>query len=171
MSKLRQRLLPLVAAPLLATGCYNYVPVATTPEPGHPVKAEVNDEGAGLLTSQLGPGVTEVEGLLLNSDAQQVSILVQSYMTRRQGMLAGSGEAVRLEPRHILVLKEKRLERTRSVLLGVALAATAYLAIEVFGPDRKIFDNETPEDPGPPTLRSPLNSGLRIPLTRLYRVP
>jgi hypothetical protein len=152
-------------------GCYNFVPVATSPLPGHAVRAQVNDEGAGLLTSQLGPGVMELEGLLLNADTQQVSILVQSYVTRRQGTLAASGEAVRLESRHILVLKEKRLERTRSLLLAAALGATTYLAIEVFGPDRRLFEDETPEDPGAPTFRSPRTAGLKIPLPSVFRAP
>jgi hypothetical protein len=167
MVKARQLLL-LPALTACAAGCYSYVPVANSPAPGHAVKASVNDEGAGLLTAQLGPGVLELEGLLLNADTQQVSILVQSYVTRRQGVLNASGEAVRLEPRHIVVMKEKRLERTRSVLLAAALGASAILAIEVFGPDGILFEDENTEDPGPPTFRGGVNLGLRIPFRALF---
>jgi hypothetical protein len=154
---------------VLAAGCYNYSPVATTPQPGHSVRAEISDRGSGSLTAQLGPGVTQLEGLLLNADTQGVSILVQSYVTRHQGTLAGTGEAVRLQPDQIRVLEEKRLNRPRSFLLAAALAATAVLAIEVFGPDGLIFADEENEDPGPPTLRAP--RGLRIPLRAMIRMP
>jgi hypothetical protein len=70
-----------------------------------------------------------------------------------------------------VVLKEKRLQRSRSLLLAAALGATAYLAIEVFGPDRRLFEDEETEDPGPPTFRSPRPAGLKIPLGVLHRAP
>ncbi|MEX2283623.1 MAG: hypothetical protein WEE89_14155 [Gemmatimonadota bacterium] len=153
----------LLASILFTPGCYNYVTTTSVPPAGRDVRAEIRDEGAALLTPQLGPGVLEVEGLLLSADSRGVSILVSSYITRRQGMLGG-GDAVLLQPEHIGVLKEKRLDRFRSVLLGLSLAATTLLAIEVFGPDRRILENEKPDDPGPPAVRSGRPIGVRVPL-------
>ena len=157
------RQLTLLTAILFTPGCYNYVTTTSVPLPGRDVRAEIRDEGAARLTPQLGPGVLEVEGLLLSADSVGLSIMVSSYVTRRQGMLGG-GDAVQLHPEHIGVLKVKRLDRFRSVLFGLSVAATTLLAIEVFGPDRRILENEKPDDPGPPAVRSGRPVGLRVPL-------
>jgi hypothetical protein len=159
----------LALAVVLPVGaCYRYVPAHGIPEAGRPVRIELREEGAVWLRPQLGPDVTELDGVLLQADSQQLSILLQSYVSRRNGVLS-SDDAVRLTPRHFIAMREKRLDRVRSILLGAAVTAGALLAIEVFGPDRTVFEDVGPEDPGPPKWRPPPAVGLRIPLP--WRLP
>jgi hypothetical protein len=135
---------------LLATGCYSYMPVSLgAAEPGAMVRAEVTDQAATSLTSQLGPGVFQVHGMLLNRDATSVSILVDSYQTRRSGELSGMSDPIRLPYDQIAHAEQKRLSKGRSILLGIAFLGGAYAMATIFVGDERVLEPTDPTDPGP----------------------
>lgn len=149
---------------LMASGCYRYVPVQASPEPGRVVRANVTQAGAEALAPRLGPGVLELDGLLLGQEDQELAILVETYMTRQQGALSGNNEAIRLPWAQIAGVSEKRLDLARSTLFGAALVGGVVAAIAVFGQDERVLEPDDPEDPGSPQRRGlPLDLGpLRL---------
>jgi hypothetical protein len=134
--------------PVVAGACYRYVP-AVTPEPGRLIRAELNDQGSTAITSTLGPGVREIDGLLLATEGQELSVLLDSYVTRLQGTLSGGNQPIRLPTGHVTMMLERRVDPVRSVILGVALASGAFTMVKLFGPGGLVFSDEEEEDPGP----------------------
>jgi hypothetical protein len=159
----------LLLAFLTLFGCYSYVPVDFgISEQGHNVRAELNAEGEQALTNQLGPGIHEIQGMVLGQEGESLSILIQSARSTRLGIIPGGNEAIRLGPMHVNRFYEKRLSRGRSIILGaVVVAGLAFLTSELGSEDR-VLGPENPGDPGDPELRGhprfPI--GLIVPVGR-----
>lgn len=144
-----------VLLPLIAGGCYRYVP-ATSPEAGRLIRAELNEQGAAAVTSRLGPGVLELDGLLLSNEGQELSVLVESYVTRLQGTLSAGNEPIRVPVGHVNTVLERRIDTTRSVLFGVAFAGAAFATFKLFGPGGIVFRDPDDEEEGPVQLVVPI---------------
>ena len=171
---MRLRAIVCLLAGGMVGGCYRYVPAGPEPQPGRVIKAELNEAGASALTSKLGPGVTALDGLLLAREGDQLSILVESYITQRQGLLTGGNEALSVSLTHISTLQEKRPDKLRSVALGALLLGGAIAAFQIFGPEERLFEDEEEEDPGPPSIRRRGFKILSVPLNAVFggaRVP
>lgn len=150
---------------LAAAGCYTWVPVQSPPEPGRSVRASVTQAGAEALRPRLGPGVLEVDGLLLERRDDQLSILLQEYVTRQAGTLSGNNEPIQLSWPQVDGVHERRIDVVRSGLFGAALVGGVVAAISIFGQEERVFETEVPDDPGAPQRRAPALD-LRL-LTRL----
>jgi hypothetical protein len=138
-------------APLIAAGCYTYVP-AESPEPGRQIRASVSEQAAAAVTDRLGPGVLEIDGLVLSNENDELSVLIESYLTRRQGLLSGGGEAIRFPRSQLSAVEERRIDGLKSVLLGVAVAGGAATLFTIFGPGGRIYEDKDEPDPGPQDL-------------------
>lgn len=151
------------------SGCYSYLPVdPAVPTSGQIVRADINDDAAARLTSQLGPGVTEIQGMVLRQEDQALSVLVQAYTTFRAGELTGFNEPVLLPYPEIRGLTLKTFSKKRSVLFGAAFAGAALLTATAFGGLDKFFDTQEPDTVGQPEMRRGQrlgrpSIGIRIP--------
>jgi len=151
----------LVPVVWLLAGCYSYVPVQPgTPGPGSFVRVEVNDQGASKLTSVLGPGVLQLNGLVLAQEDQTISMLVNTYQTTRNAELTGINDPVRLSIEQIRHVEQKQMSRARSLLLGAAVLGGGLALTHIFAGDDRVLEPEDPDDPGP-IQRRPLPRGGR----------
>jgi hypothetical protein len=141
--------------PVLTGACYRYVP-AQSPEPGRLIRASLNEQGAAAVTPRLGPGVLELDGLLLANEEQELSVLVESYITRMQGTLSAGNEPVRLPHTHFSTVLEREIDPVRSALFGTALVAGAVAMVQVFGPGGIVFRDEDPPDDPPVEIVVPV---------------
>jgi hypothetical protein len=146
--------LAILFAGAALAGCYAYVPVRVDePEPGAQVRADVTTQAASKLTSTLGPGVTQLRGMVIERDPSQMSLILDSYSTARSGSLAGTGEPVHVAIDGIRNLETKRLSRGRSVLLGIAFVGGAVALTNLLTGEGRVLDDQVDEDPGPTQRR------------------
>jgi hypothetical protein len=134
------------------------------PAPGSNIRAQLTDQGSAGVTSTLGPGVTEIGGLLLERDESVMSVLVAYYVNRRQGEVSGDNAPIRLPLDQIAEVKQKRLSRGRSVLLGAAFVGGALIVGRIVTSDDRVFEPQDPDDPGPIGIVAP---AVRWPWLRL----
>lgn len=159
----------LMAAGLLAGGCYEYVPVPPAmPIAGQFVRTGISEQAASRLTSVLGPGVTQVHGMVLRQEPEAISILVDTYVTARSGELNAGNEPVLLQYPEIRDLSLKQISKKKSVLFGAAFIGGAVLTAAVFTDLGRVFSgqdgdgNPQPEMRAGSRLGAPI--GIRIPI-------
>jgi hypothetical protein len=158
----RSSLAPL--AFVWASACYVYQPVPpTAPEPGADIRAEIDEQASAQLVPVLGPGVTRINGLVLERDMGVMSVLVSSYFSTRAGDLLSANEPVRIGLGNFRSLEQKQFSRGRSILLGAAFVGGAFLVMEVTGLNRRLFETDEDPPPGPTDYRVPSRwTGLRV---------
>ena len=120
-------------------GCYTYVPVSTSPI-GSTVSVEVTDRGRVALAESVGPGVRRLSGQVMQSSDSTVNLAVSSVQFLDVGApVKWAGEPVAVSRDHVVVLREKRLSRTRSFLAAglftAAGVAMSMIAVRGFGGD------------------------------------
>jgi hypothetical protein len=141
----------LVAMALNAAACYVDKPLATTPAPGQQVSLMVSDQGRVALGPQLGAGVNVVEGRLTAVEGDTYLVNVSRVRPISGPVTNWSGEQVRIDRSHIAVFQERKLSRTRSLLVaGIVVAGVGVFAatrsLLGLGEDDPI---PNPPDPGP----------------------
>lgn len=157
----RSLILCALAANVVA-GCYTYVPVEfSTPEPGRDVRADMTEAGARALVPRFGPGVQELQGMALSARQDSISVLVNAIQTR-QGTMAVDGQPIRLAPPDVTRVYERRLSRTRSVLLGAGLLAAAVVLVEGFANAGRQLETDDVDPITPPAVRMPTNGGFGL---------
>ncbi len=123
---------------LALMGCYTLKPVSgVEPKPGSKLAFDVNDAGRVALGGSMGPEISQVEGVLLEKDAQGYLLSVSNVRLLRGGEQVWSGEKVRLANQYLGTAYERRFSVGRSVGLGVVgiggfaaiLATTSLLGI------------------------------------------
>ena len=135
----------LVAAlHLLCTACFAYTPVQTTPQPGAQVALEVTDEGRVALSEKIGPGVVRLEGTLAGVDGE--ALLVDASAVRQvRGYISDlGGVRVRLPQQYVARMDERRLSRSRTLIVigGVVAIVAGFFAVKLSG-------KSTPSDEEP----------------------
>jgi hypothetical protein len=160
----------IAAAMGLLTGCYTLQPVRGTPEPGTQLAFDVNDAGRVALGGSVGPEISQIEGRLIQRDNGEYLLGVTSVAMLRGGVQVWKGEQVRIKPEYVGNVYTRQLDKTRSALLGVALAAGTALVVtsaaNLLGssddtPDRTPHDTAAARR-SPGTYKIPIWS-LRIP--------
>ena len=117
-------------APVLCVlcACYESVPIELAKvQPGTKIRISLTDAGADSLARYLGPGVETIDGKLISTDDRGVSLSVSQVAMRSGQDQFWKGETV-LIPRYSLsTVQARRINKTKSVLLGgafvVALAS------------------------------------------------
>jgi len=147
----------LAPLPILwASACYVYLPVPpTSPEPGADIRAEIDDQASAELIPVLGPGVTRINGMVLERANGAMSVLVSSYFSARAGDVLSANEPVRIGLDNFRSIEQKQLSKGRSILLGAAFIGGAFLVMEVTGLNRRLFETDEKEPPGPTAYRVP----------------
>jgi hypothetical protein len=123
------------------TGCFHYVPVASGEMPhGIEVSVAVTDAGRVALSEQVGPGVRQIGGqVMATTDSSLVlSVRTVDYFDQN-GPIRWAGERLDLSRQFVGEIRERRLSRTRSLVMAglaaIAAVAATKLAITGFGGD------------------------------------
>lgn len=119
----------------------------TAPEPGTRVALDITDVGRVELGGQVGPGVAQIEGLLIGREDGDYVLNVRAIKLLRGDTQVWNGERLRVRPEHVATVYERRLSAGRSVTLGVVAIGgfTAFLLSR----DLLGLGREQSPDPGP----------------------
>jgi hypothetical protein len=141
-----------VAAGLLVlTACYTQVPLeAPAPAPAARIIASLTDTGTVVMANTVGPGASEIEGIVTSADATTWSLNLLRVDHLGGTSVAWNREVVSF-PRYALTRPQvKRLDKTRS------WGAAALIAVGAFAATR-LFSHAGSDDPGPPPPPPPAN--------------
>jgi len=121
------------AVPALA-GCYTQRPLtATIPSVGTDVVALLTDSGTVAMGNLLGPGVTEVEGVVAEADANSWRLLMTRVDQRGGISTLWNREPVTFPRYAITGVTVRRLDKKRSWIAAGVMTATALIAARAFG--------------------------------------
>jgi len=122
------RVAPLGVAALLATGCYSYTPIASTPAPSIELAVDLTDRGRVHAAPDIGSAVTRVEGSLIDVNDTAYVLAVRSVMGVSGGRTRWGGERVALPRDYVARTFERRFSRSRTTLVvtGVIAAVGAF---------------------------------------------
>lgn len=112
----------ITALGVLLVGCYTLQPISgTVPAPGTKVALDVNDAGRVALGGTMGPEIAQIEGLLIDRNAEDYVIAVSAVRLLRGGEQVWNGEQVRVSSEHVSSTYERRFSRERSIVLGATV--------------------------------------------------
>lgn len=118
----------LLLVPLIA-GCYTYKPLPSTgPATGTRVSAELTDQGSIDMSSQLGPGVTQVQGEVLPSDSTSLRLAILTTANNRGIESDWQREQVAIPVNALGRLEQRKLSYGQTALAG-GLAITGLYAM------------------------------------------
>jgi hypothetical protein len=132
------RRLAAVAICFLVVGCYTMQPISgVTPPVGQVIALDINDAGRTALGGSMGPEIIQVEGRLISRDSSEYLVGVTAVRLLRGGEQVWRGENVRIKSEHVTSLYERRISKSRSLVLGAiatgAIALIATQALDVSG--------------------------------------
>lgn len=121
-------------AVLLLTACYSLDPLqAPAPPPAARIIATLTDTGTVVMANTVGPGASEIEGIVTSADANTWNLNLVRVEHRGGTSVNWNREPVTF-PRYALTNPTvKRLDKTRSWMAGALIAAGAFVATRLFG--------------------------------------
>jgi hypothetical protein len=131
------------------SGCYTFIPVASSPSPGARLVLGLNDQGRVTLGQSVGPSAQAIEGTLeiKNDSAYVISVNSVSYFNG--GTNVWSGEPLTVPTSVVEDAKERRFSPSKTALaVGVGVAAVLSFILT-----RSLFGSSSPDktpNPGPP---------------------
>lgn len=139
------------AGVLFLTACYTQVPLeAPAPAPAARIIASLTDTGTVVMANTVGPGASEIEGIVTSADANTWSLNLLRVDHRGGTSVTWNREVVSF-PRYALTRPEvKRLDKTRSWGAAALIAASAFVAT-------RLFSHGGSDDPGTPPPPPPAN--------------
>jgi hypothetical protein len=112
---------------LTLTACYTQRPLGTIPAPATRIVATMTEAGAVAMTKAIGPGSTEVEGVVVSVDADSWTLEMLRVDHRGRNSVTWNREHI-IFPRDALAnVAERALDKKRSWLAVGAIAASAVL--------------------------------------------
>ncbi|HXM38743.1 MAG TPA: hypothetical protein VN908_08835 [Gemmatimonadales bacterium] len=135
-------------APLLAA-CYTQRPLTTPlPAPATRIVAQLTDSGVVAMSTMIGAGAVEVEGVIAAADATAWDVQLLRVDYRGGASVLWNREQVRF-PRYALTgATERRFDKRKSWLTAGVITVSAFLAARLFG----VFglgDNPATQPPPP----------------------
>jgi hypothetical protein len=127
------------AALMLQVGCYSYLPLQTSvPAAGKRIAVVLNDRGRVQVGDRLGPSVDKVDGLLVEGDANSVTLEVYRTLDVRGAAATWTGERVRVPRDGITGYQERQFNRRRTILVtaavvGAIAASLLLVNFDLFG--------------------------------------
>lgn len=111
----------VVAAVLVSMGCYTVKPITGQGAAlGTTVALGISDAGRVSLGGQMGPGIREVEGRLLEKDSANYVLAVAQVRLLNGGEQVWSGERIRIRTEDVTTVNEKKFSRGKTALIGAA---------------------------------------------------
>lgn len=121
---MRIRALSFCLLPVIAAGCYTYRPLATLePVPPARVALDLSDQGRVGAGPNIGSAVARVEGALVGTSDSAYTVRVASVTDLRGTQSHWTGETVALRRTWVGNAYERRLSKSRTLLLAGALTA------------------------------------------------
>lgn len=108
-----------------STACYTFQPIAGAPAPTSTVQLRLTPDGTTQLTSQVGPDVQGMEGVLTAVRGDTLLVTVSTIETRSRGTMFMRGATVSVPINHVAELRVQRFDRKRTALAAVLGTATA----------------------------------------------
>jgi len=119
---------------LLTAGCYTYRPLpATGPETGQRVSAELTDQGSIDMSSQLGPGVTQVQGEVLPSDSTALRLAILMTANNRGIESDWQREPIAIPTNALGRLEQRKLSYGQTALAGGLAIGGLYAMYRLLG--------------------------------------
>jgi hypothetical protein len=109
--------------------------VQTTPHPGAQVALEVTDEGRVALSEKIGPGVVRLEGTLAGTEGDELLVDASAVRQVRGYISDLGGVRVRLPQRYVTRMDERRLSRSRTLMVvgGAVAVVVGFFATKISG--------------------------------------
>jgi hypothetical protein len=150
-----------LAAALVCSGCFSYVPAALgTVPPGGEVRIHLTSEGVAADLASLGGAESRsVDGTLVRGDRDQLVVRVPLALQATGITLRPLGQDVTIPATRISQLERRQLNRPRTVLASVGGGVALVAALLSFGhgvPDADL-PPQAPDDRG---LRWSVSLGL-----------
>lgn len=124
---------PRYLVPILCVlcGCYESVPIQlSSVQPGTKIRVTLTDAGTDSLARYLGPGVETVDGKLISTNDERLSLGVTSVAMRSGQDQFWKGETVAIPRSALATVQQRKINKPKSLLLGgVLIAALASLRL------------------------------------------
>ena len=126
----RLALAGLASAAVAAGGCYDYLPVrqSSTTLPREEVELALTDSGAVVLSRDIGPASTAIDGTLVGDSAGRFTIAVRQVRRRDADPAPWRGERIAVPHALVASVRTRQLSRTRTLLTSVGVVAGVILA-------------------------------------------
>jgi hypothetical protein len=135
---------------LLLAACYTYTPIATLePSPGTNLSLVLSDEGRMQSMRQVGPYAIRIEGELLSSTPEDLTLAVSDVVDVRGAHSKWTGESVSLPRSYVMMTYQKQFSRSKTTLVA-ALVAGGIVAIIAGRNLLGIGGHGNDPNPGPP---------------------
>ena len=140
---------------VLASGCYRTIPLETANPPvGETVSFIISDRGRVGLTDRLGPGVTRIDGRVVEVESDQYHISVFRIAQIGGTVSLWTGETMRLDRDFVDRLQGRQLSKKRTWLVAGGVTSAVVLFIATRGLHGMFNGDEDPGDPpDPPDTR------------------
>jgi hypothetical protein len=103
------------------------------PAPATRIVATMTDSGVVAMGNAIGPGSTEIEGIVVSADADQWTLEMLRVDHRGGTSVAWNREQVTFPRQALTNVSERTLDKKRSWLAAGLVAASAVLAGGLFG--------------------------------------
>lgn len=138
----------VIPAALALSACYVSVPVQSSQlAPGQRVRVELTDMGSDSLARYLGPGVSSVDGRLVQRSDSSFGVSVSQVQLRNGSDQFWKGESVTIPRVSIAGVQERRISKLRSFLLAGAVVAGAVLITSAAAGDNSGRSSKPPPPP------------------------
>lgn len=132
-----------------SSGCYTFIPLASSPSPGARLVLGLNDQGRVTLGQSVGPSAQQIEGTLETKNDTAYVISVNSVSYFNGGTNVWSGENLTVPTSVVQDAKERRFSPSKTALaVGVGVAAVLSFILT-----RSLFGSSSPDKTptqGPP---------------------
>lgn len=139
----------LLLAVFVLNGCYSTTLLTGAPVPETQVVLNLTDAGRVAYGEQIGRGVGEVEGIVESASDSALVVRITAVRNASGRLETWNGERFVFARSNITNVRERTLSRTRTALLGAAIAAgvtALFLTAKLLG-----GGSDTPrEEPRPP---------------------
>ena len=116
----------LAVGQLSTTACYAFIPTTNSALPeATPVTVRLTAGGSVALQSMLGQNVNEVEGAVLRSTADSLTVAVEKMYTSTRQSFASSGTTTSIPRGYIETVQVRTFSRKRTVLMILGALALA----------------------------------------------
>ncbi len=124
-----------VAVTVLQVGCYNYLPLSRSHlVPSTYLAVTLTESGSDELAPYIGPDVLVVRGRLLSTTEGRLALSVAAVENRRGNISEWKGESVVIPGEFVRSVEERRVARSKTVLLAGASVAGFLITYAAFGP-------------------------------------
>lgn len=152
------RRLPLTVVPLLGLGlaaCVTYTPIPPdAPAPGDEIRVHLTLEETERLRDQTGRRVERLEGRIQPGApvADSLRMMVTWGAAWAGTPLEGRRDAITLPRSSVVEVERKEVSRSRTAVLGVAMAAVVVMLFRSIGRDGDGQSGGLPPDGPPPPV-------------------